>query len=98
MGKSVLHVCPFKKSDSGVNHTTEYRGCIYKVVWGWSFSGNSAASRGRSMPGSILKTSHELQELESEQDAVFYNTVYSNDGYKTTLIAFDRGWCYIYWT
>ena len=33
MGKSVLHVCPFKKSDSGVNHTTEYRGCIYKVVY-----------------------------------------------------------------
>ena len=50
------------------------------------------------MPGSILKTSHELQELESEQDAVFYNTVYSNDGYKTTLVAFDRGWRYIHWT
>ena len=38
----------------------------------------------------------ELQELESEQEAVFYDTVYSNDGYKPTLKAFGREWHYIY--
>ena len=41
---------------------------------------------------------HELQELESTQDAVFYDTVYNNDDYKPTLKAFGRGWCYIYGT
>ena len=40
----------------------------------------------------------ELQELESEQEAVFYHTVYSYDGYKPTLKAFGREWHYIYWT
>ena len=28
---------------------------------------------------------HELEELESERDADFFDTVYSNDGYKPTL-------------
>ena len=41
---------------------------------------------------------HELQELESTWDAVFYDTVYNNDDYKPTLKAFGRGWHYIYGT
>ena len=39
---------------------------------------------------------HELQELESERGAVFYDTVYNNNSYKPTLKAFGRRWHHIY--
>ena len=37
---------------------------------------------------------HVPQDMESEKDTVYYDTVYSNDGYMPELKSVGRGWTY----
>ena len=80
MGKFVLRVHPVKKSDSVVNHTTECRGCIYKVVYKCEvFLGILLEVREGQCLVQCLKLPfaiHELQELESD-GMQFFMTLYT---------------------